>query len=96
VRNTTNDLLDEVRKINGIESDYRLAKLLNVRQPTISNYRSGRSQLSDEIAVRLAALMDRHPGYILASLAADRAKHPDVAKAWRETAKMLGRSKGGK
>lgn len=82
--------------MKGLESDYRLAKLLGVLPQTVSNYRSGRSQLSDEIAVRLAALMGRHPGHMLASLAADRAKHPDVAKAWQEVAKMLGRRKGGK
>jgi transcriptional regulator with XRE-family HTH domain len=95
VRNTSTDLLDEIREVKGITSDYKLAKLLGVRQQTISSYRSGRTQASDEIALRAATIIGRSPGPLLAQLAAERAKNPDVAKVWRDVAKVVVRSRGG-
>lgn len=95
--NTTTDLLDEVKKAEGIESDYALAKRLDVLPQTVSNYRKGRTQMSDEIAVAMAALVDRAPAPILAQLAADRAKSPEVAKVWKDAARSLARiGRGGK
>jgi hypothetical protein len=97
VGNTTTDLLDEVKKAKGIESDYGLAKRLDVLPQTISNYRKGRTQMSDEIAVAMAAMVGRPAAPILAQLASERAKSPDVAKIWREAAKTLARvGRGGK
>ena len=93
MRNVTNVLLDELRKANGIGSDYALAKVLDVGVTTISNYRNNRSQLSDEIALRVAAALNRPAAPILAELAAERAKHPEVAKVWREAAKTLSRKR---
>jgi hypothetical protein len=48
--------------------------------------------MADEIAVAMAAMIDRVPAPILAQLAADRAKSPEVAKIWREAAKVLVRT----
>jgi plasmid maintenance system antidote protein VapI len=92
VGNTTTDLIDAVKEAKGIQSDYALAKRLSVLPQTISNYRHGRTQMADEIAVAMAAMIDRAPAPILAQLAADRAKSPEVAKIWKEAAKVLGRS----
>jgi len=89
LRTVTTSLLDEVREAKGIGSDYALAKLLAVRQQTISNYRGGRTQMSDEIVLRVARMMGRAAAPLFAQLAAERAKHPDVAKVWREAAKAL-------
>jgi len=89
VGNTSTDLLDEVRKAKSFSSDYALAKYLGVLPQTISNYRHERTQMSDEIAVAMAALIDRAPAPILAQLASERAKSPDVAKVWRDAAKVL-------
>jgi hypothetical protein len=49
-------------------------------QNAISNYRHGRTQMSDETAVAMAAMIGRAPAPILAQLAAERAKSPEVAK----------------
>jgi transcriptional regulator with XRE-family HTH domain len=98
VRNVTNDLLDEVREAHGLTSDYALAQLLGVGPAAISNYRRGRSQMSDDMALRVAKLLGRPPAPILAQIAAERAKDPEVAHVWREAAKVLARlgSRGGK
>jgi plasmid maintenance system antidote protein VapI len=92
VGNTTTDLIDAVKEAKGIQSDYGLAKRLGVLPQTISNYRHGRTQMADEIAVAMAAMIDRAPAPILAQLAADRAKSSEVAKIWKEAAKVLARS----
>jgi len=92
VRNTTTDLMDAVKEAMGIKSDYGLSKLLDVKKTTVSNYRNGRSQASDEIALRMAGMLKRAPAPILAQLAADRTSSPEVAKVWRDAAKVLARS----
>ena len=96
MRNTTNVLLDELKKAIGIESDYALKKVLGVEATTISNYRQLRSQLSDEMALRVAKLLNRPPAPILAALAAERAKDPEVAKVWKDAAKALSRTRAGR
>ena len=91
MKNATTDLLDEVRKIKGLDSDYALARLLEVRTQTISSYRTGRTQMSDEMALRAARVLGRAPAPVFAQLAAERAKDPEVAKVWAEAAKVLAR-----
>ena len=92
LRNTTTDLMDAVKEAKGIESDYGLAKLLAVEPTTVSNYRRGRSQASDEIVLKMAAMIGRAPAPILAQIAAERASSPEVAKVWRDAAKVLARA----
>ncbi len=89
LRNTTTDLMDEVKKAMAATSDYRLAKLLDLRPATVSNYRSGRSQASDEIALKMAGMVNRAPASILAQIASERASSPEVARVWRDAATVL-------
>lgn len=89
--NATTALVDEFKQAKGVPSDYALAKLLNVRQQTVSNYRSGRTQMSDEIALRVAEALGRPAAAVLAQLAAERAKNPEVAKVWKDAVKVLSR-----
>jgi hypothetical protein len=58
----------------------------------VSNYRNGRTGVNDEIALRIAHMLGRPPAPLLAALAAERAKHPDVAKVWKEAASVLERA----
>lgn len=91
VKNTTTDLLDEVKEMKGLGSDYALAKLLEVRTQTITSYRTGRTQMSDEMALRATRVLGRAPAPVFAQLAAERAQSQEVAKVWTEAAKMLAR-----
>lgn len=93
IRNTTTNFLDEIRKFKGLVSDYALAKLLRVRQQTITNYRRGRTQMNDKIATRAAHMMGEPPAPLLVQLAAERAKDPEAAKVWKELARSLKRAK---
>jgi predicted transcriptional regulator len=92
VKNTTTALLNEVRESKGLRSDYALAKLLSVRTQTITSYRTGRTQMSDEMALRTARILGRAAAPIFAQLASERAKDPEVAKVWVDAAKVLARS----
>lgn len=92
MRNATIEILDDLKEAKGLESDYKLAKLLDVRQQTISNYRNERTRMTDAIACRAAHMLGRNPGAFLAQLAGERAKEPQVAKVWFEMAKQLAKS----
>ena len=92
--NTTTDLVDAVKEAKSIASDYELAKRLGLKPQTISNYRHGRSQMSEETAVAIAAMIGRPAAPILVQLAAERAKTPEVARIWKDVAKAL--AKGGR
>ena len=59
--NTTTDLMDAVKEAKGIQSDYALAKQLGVLPQTISNYRHGRTQMADEIVLKINVKSFRHP-----------------------------------
>ena len=91
MKNTTTDLLDEIRDIKGLGSDYAVAKLLEVRTQTITSYRTGRTQMSDEMALRAARVIGRAPAPLFAQLAAERSKDAEVSKVWVEAAKVLAR-----
>jgi hypothetical protein len=91
VKNTTTDLLDEIKEEKGLGSDYAVAKLLEVRTQTITSYRTGRTQMSDEMALRVARVLGRSPAPVFAQLASERAKDPEVIKIWAEAAKVLAR-----
>lgn len=94
MKNTTTDLLDEIREIKGLTSDYQVAKLLDVRTQTITSYRTGRTQMNDEMALRATRVIGRATAPVFAQLAAERASHPDVKKVWQEAAKQLVRRAG--
>ena len=89
VKNTTTTLLDEARVALSLGSDYALARKLGVRQQTLTNYRSGRTQMSDAIALKIALLLKRVPAAVFAEIAAERSKDAAVAAIWREAAALL-------
>ena len=93
MRNATNGLLDEIREVKGLTSDYAVAKLLGVRTQTVTNYRSGRTQMSEEIALRAARALGRHPASLFAQIAAERTKSAEAARAWKDAARILARAK---
>ncbi len=86
---TTNSLLDRVAAKHGNCSDYRLAKILQVVHGSISNYRAGRSHVSDEIALRVASELDLAPGYVLACMAAERAQTEELRRTWAGVARVM-------
>lgn len=66
----------------GIDSDYALAKRLGVRQPTISSYRAGRSRMDDDVALKVAEILELHPMQVIAAANAERAKTEEQKARW--------------
>lgn len=67
-------------------SDYKLAKVLQVSTGGMANYiKHGRS-MDDEIAIRVAELLDLNPGYVVACCHAERSKTVETTKVWEALA----------
>ena len=69
---TTNEYLDHVKKAQGIESDYALAKLLNVTRHRVSALRRGKDRLNTTDCLRLALAGNLDVREIVAAVAVER------------------------
>jgi transcriptional regulator with XRE-family HTH domain len=78
----TLEYLAAVKAARGITSDYALAKLLGVKQTTISSYRAGRSRMDDDVALAIAEILGVHPLQVIATANAERAKTPEQRARW--------------
>ena len=78
----TQDYLDATKAKIGIQSDYALAKSLDISREYMSQLRSGKRPVSDEVALRIAKLLEVNPIQIIATANAERAKNPEIQAAW--------------
>lgn len=85
----TVEFLDAVKRRHGLSSDYALAKRMGWNTARVSIYRAGRRELDDEGCVQIAAELGVPPAYVMASIAAARAKSASIKKHWQEAAKLL-------
>ena len=85
---TTIQLLDKLKKAYDIPSDYAVAKFLGVKQQTVSHWRRGRSAFDDEIALKVADLLELDRGQVLAWMHAERCKNPDARRAFLKLAEL--------
>jgi len=68
----TTDFLDAVMAQYGLNNDSELSRKLGVSSGAIGNYRAKRSYLSDEMALKVAHLLDVEPLTVLACVNAER------------------------
>jgi len=88
---TSNDFVRAIRARHNVLSDYALAKLLGITRSAVSEHKLGLSKaFGDQTGYRIAELLDLDPGYVLASLAAERAKTPEVKRVWQRMARAAG------
>ena len=85
----TVDFLDAVKRRHGLTSDYQLAKRLGWNTQRTSSYRSGRRELDDESCVQVAEQLGVPPAYVMACIAAARAKSAAIKKHWEAAARLL-------
>ncbi len=86
VETSTTRWLDRAKQKHGL-SDYALAPLLGVSTAQMSRYRKGHDYLSDDAALKLAALLEmENAAPIIASAHADRAKTPEARGFWERWA----------
>lgn len=85
--------LDRAKDGAGNVSDYRLAQLIGVSQPTISLYRNGRRLPEAGVIVRLCDYSGDDPEHVVACVQSMRAANdPIEAEMWQRMAERLRRS----
>jgi hypothetical protein len=80
----TLEYLEAVKTRLGIESDYAVAKVLQMRQSTISGYRARGGQMDDDIAAKVAEILGIHPGLVMLDMHRARAKTPAEKSIWQD------------
>lgn len=84
---TTIDYLNEAKERLGIESDYKLAKWLELPRETVSGYRTGRRTIDDYAAVKIAEALNVPPIQIIAAANAEREKDDRKRSFWEQMAR---------
>lgn len=80
----TLEYVDAVKKRIGKDSDYAVAKALQMRASTIAGYRARGGQMDDEIAAKVANVLGIHPGLVILDMHRERAKSPEEVGIWQE------------
>ena len=86
---TAANFLDDLRAKYDLASDYQVAGMLGLKRQQVSAYRTGKHTFDDNIATRVAELLDVPAAYVMACMAAQRAKSPALRKTWEKAAKTL-------
>lgn len=84
---TTLEYLDAVKAAYCLTSDYQLAKKLSVGTTRITNYRQGRTVMDDDLAIKVAYLLDKNPLTVLADTHIEREQskgHTGLVNFWKE------------
>ena len=80
---TTNEYLDAAKKRLKVDTDYKLAKWLEVNQARISAYRSGKEGMDNYTAARIANLLVINQLEVIADTNAEREKDDKKREFWR-------------
>lgn len=81
--------LDEAIETGIAKNSAELARLLGVSRSALSEWRAGRNSPNDDQAVKLAELLGKDPGELLAECGAARAKSPETRRAWEKIAARM-------
>lgn len=74
----TKEYLDAVKQKTGIDSDYKLAKLLNLTKQAISKYQLGNRVMDDYTAAKIAEVLEIPVIKVIADANAEREKDEDA------------------
>lgn len=86
----TKEFLNAVKAKTGAASDYALAKKLGTSKQVISNYLVKNRPMSDEIALKVASILEIDPYIVLAAVHAEHAKTEAEKNAWTVLFERLG------
>lgn len=84
--------LDEAIESGVAKNSSDLARLLGISRSALSEWRADRSSPNDDQAVKLAELLGKDPGELLAECGAARAKTPETRRAWERIAARMAAS----
>lgn len=86
----TTDYLNDAKKTLGVDSDYAMAKFLNVSGATISRYMSGDRIIDDYAAAKIAGALGIDAMIVIAAANAEREKTVERKDYWRNFYERLG------
>ena len=78
------EYLDAVKSRKNITSDYALAKELGVTKQAVSRYYKTGGGFDDEVARRVAEILDMHPGLVMLDMHRQRATTPETQALWQK------------
>lgn len=85
----TVEFLDAVKARHKLATDYKLAKFLGWNPSRIAHYRTTPRELDDDACVQIAEALELPAPYVMACVAAARAKRADIKKHWLAAARLL-------
>ncbi len=83
-------LLDEVKRIKGIKSDYALAKSLELPTQRISDYYKTKTMPDDYACMKIAEALEKPLAEVIAIVRIEVEKDEKRREAWRKYYKSLG------
>lgn len=86
----TVEYLDAVKAAYNLTSDYQLAKKLGENPARVSQYRSKPVSMDDDLAIKIAYLLDENPLTVLADAHIERETkrgHESLVLFWKEVRK---------
>jgi transcriptional regulator with XRE-family HTH domain len=89
---TTNEYLDEVKAKLALPSEYALAKVLGITQPSVMQYRNGRSALGIETSMKIGELLGIDGHVVYANGQIERAKNPQISEFWKTISEKFSES----
>jgi transcriptional regulator with XRE-family HTH domain len=81
------EYIAEVKRSNGLDTDYKVAKMLGCGQNKITQYKNGQS-MDNETARQIAEILGIPVWQVIADMEVMRAKTEPTKKAWKMLAKM--------
>lgn len=89
---TSVEILDALRARLALHSDRKIAVAMGVAHTTVQNWRTGRSAMSPELAMKAAELLGVDPGPLVLSVLAEGERREPVAGMFRTLARRLERA----
>ena len=83
---TAAEYLDALQAKLGVNSDYAVARVIGVSKQAASRYRLGMAHFDDEIAQKVAEILEMHPAIVMLDMYADRTRDEKTKSLWQEIA----------
>lgn len=81
--------IDKIKTTKGWDSDYRVAKELQLSRNTISMYRTKTPTMDEETSIKVASVLGMSPVGIIIDQVAERSKDESVRSALSKVAGQL-------
>lgn len=82
--------IDKVKEVKHLPSDYAAAKMIGISRFTVSGYRNRPdATLDEEIAFKVAQVLNVDPAAIIVDQVAERSKVPEISTALHRMANQL-------